>query len=180
GAGLMDRTGYSRRSFLRTLGLGAVAALPITRMLERTAYGDGSFPMRFLGIYSPHGTVIDNWRPQNIAGETSFNLAFANSILAPLERHKKKILVLDGIDYRVAAERGHTGHDAIASAFTGVEASPNGDPRASGQSIDQAIADYISTQPGGKTKLRSLELGIHDTSGNSGLGTPFYGPNGQR
>jgi len=162
------------------LGLGAVAALPITRMLERSAFGDGTFPMRYLGIYSPHGTVLDFWRPQSVNSETDFSLTFANSILQPLERHKKKILILDGLDYKAAAEKGHTGHDAIASALTGQSASPNGDPRSPTASIDQVIADHMAAQPGGKTKLRSIEVSVHDTSGNSGLGTPFYGANGLR
>ena len=70
----MDRTRYSRRSFLRTLGIGAALALPITRVLEREAFGDGTFPMRYLGIYSPHGTVLDFWRPQNVQSETDFSL----------------------------------------------------------------------------------------------------------
>jgi Protein of unknown function (DUF1552) len=48
---------------------------------------------RILFFYTPHGTILDAWRP--IATESGFQLG---SILAPLERFHDQLLVIDGLD----------------------------------------------------------------------------------
>src|SRR5690242_3951582 len=79
----------SRRRLLGTAALGACAwpFLPLLRASAQSLY-----PKRLLLFYTPHGTVYDAWKPKGTT--TDFTLG---PILAPLERHKAKLVVLDGL-----------------------------------------------------------------------------------
>lgn len=80
---------FERRQLLA--GLGASAALaPFLPLLE--AHGQEAQPLRLILWFTPHGTVYDNWKPSG--GQTDFTLG---PILKPLERHRAKLNVLDGL-----------------------------------------------------------------------------------
>ncbi len=153
----MSRRSIARRQFLRTTGALATG-LPFYRSLERSAAGATSYPLRLLTVFTPHGTWLPFWRPQG--GENDFTLQFENSMLAALEPYKKKLLVIDGLDHRIAYESGGTGHGAGAVVpFTGAPPIPNS-ADTTGPSIDQYLADRL----GGTTPLRSLRLGVGSSS----------------
>ena len=80
----------SRRAFLR--GLGVAAGLsPFIPLLNASAQ-ESVFPKRLILFYTPHGTVLDQWKP--VGTETNFTFG---RILAPLEKHKSKLVVINGL-----------------------------------------------------------------------------------
>ncbi len=168
----------SRRAVLR--GAGASVALPWLEAMapRRSAYAAG--PKRLIVMFSPSGSVRENWTPTGT--ETEFALS---RILAPLDRHKKDLVVLDGVD-NVAATHGpgDEHQKGMGTALTGIEllpgASKGGDPTrppaglAGGVSIDQEVVRR--TRP--NTRFPSLELGVQSGMAGTPWGYMAYrGPN---
>lgn len=83
----------SRRALLRGgAGGGALlagGALGLFPWLEAAA---APTPPRVLLLYTPHGTVWDQWRPTG--GETNFTLS---PILSPLAGHRERMVIVDGV-----------------------------------------------------------------------------------
>ena len=164
---------WSRRRFLSTLGLGA-SLLPFFPQLDAHA-DSGPPPRRLLLFFSANGTIRESWLPTMSESELVLS-----PILAPLERHKSRLLVVDGLNQSVVMEKGeHTGHSAgMNTALTGCKAKmiDSGDPNrtmATGISIDQYLGPLI----GAETKLKTLELGVQVplfTSDNAALS--YAGP----
>ncbi|QSQ13801.1 DUF1552 domain-containing protein [Myxococcus landrumensis] len=154
----------SRRSLLKTLA-GSAAALPLANLLGTTnAYAQGTAsPMRFIAIFTPHGCLPEYWNPQG-EGE-GFSLNFPNSMLQPLEAHKSKLLVLDGLDYQVLYEHGLTGHEGGPLTFlTGSKVNTaSGDDLPENASLDQVLA--AQAHIGGSTKFRSIQLNAWEQFG---------------
>ncbi len=158
----------SRRTALRGLG-GACLALPLLEIMGGCDPGPaptprfrGSGPRRFVVFFTPNGTLLEHWRPTGT--EKSFELS---PILAPLEPHKKDLLVIGGVDALSAYKGPGDAHQKGAGqALTCTELQEGNFPGdgdgsitsgwADGISVDQAIADVI----GGGTKFRSLEFGV--------------------
>src|SRR5579859_5262709 len=94
----------SRRTFLKSVGALA-GSLPFFRLLENSVRASAAqFPTRFIALVNPHGCPYEFYRPRatgnstpGSATETDFNLDFTNSVLAPLDKYKSRILVLDGL-----------------------------------------------------------------------------------
>ncbi len=173
-----QRTERSRRSFLRTLGLGA-ASLPFFRLLEASAVhaAEDNLPLSFVGLYHPHGASSPLFRRRAEDTETSFELNYveplsgAQSVLAPFDdaatygsSFKDKVIVLDGLDITT----GLVGHDAPRCLFTGAgwQEAP---------SLDQFLA--VDQGLGAGTPFSSLVLGVglfgneRDTLSFSSAGT---------
>jgi hypothetical protein len=158
----------SRRALLG--GLGASAALsPFIPLLN--ADGAEAQPLRLILWFTPHGTIYDNWKPAG--GESDFTLG---PILKPLERHRAKLNVLDGL--RVQADGVGAPHTKGPPLLW--TASPLIDDmtfdRADGSggfhfgwnsaaSIDQVILNQLNVT----TPYRSLEFGVR--SGGNFPGT---------
>ena len=146
-----------RRRFLASIGLGA-AAFPFIPPLD--AYADtGAPPKRLVLFFSANGTIRESWLPSMAGGKLALS-----PILAPLERHKSKILVVDGLAHNVILEKGErSGHSAgMNTVLTGRKAKsidPSHPLRslATGISIDQYLAQKLALE----TKLRTLECGIY-------------------
>jgi hypothetical protein len=149
---------------------GGAVALPFTRMLEggRAGAQEAALPKRLLVVFSPNGTWPAEWTPDG--GETDFTF---RRILAPLEAHRSRVLVLGGVSM-LSTDRGPgDGHQkGMGHVLTGVPLLP-GDTMggcdscppaswASDLSIDQAVANHI----GDDTRFRSLELAaqVSDTA----------------
>ncbi|NTX33416.1 DUF1552 domain-containing protein [Myxococcus sp. CA051A] len=168
----------SRRSLIKTLA-GSAAALPLANLLGTTdAYAQGTTPpMRFIAIFTSHGCLPEYWSPKG--GELDFNLDFPNSMLAPLQRHRSKLLVLDGLDYQVLYEHGLTGHEGGPVTFlTGSKVNTaSGDDLPENASLDQVLAAQI----GGATRFRSLQLNAWEQFGGQHVYNSIsFTPNGGR
>lgn len=145
-----------RRHFLRGLGLAGASSLFVP-MLDVHAEAEAP-PKRLVFFFSTNGTIRESWLPTMKGAELQLS-----PILAPLERHKQDLLVVDGLAHRVILEKGaRNGHSAgINTALTGMRAKSI-DPQfplrsmATGISVDQYLAKFLSA---GK-KFKSLELGI--------------------
>jgi hypothetical protein len=173
----VSRHRLSRRSFLKGIG-GAAVALPFLDIMsgcsadERWRRGIASGaralngqPKRFLVVFTGNGTenTMNQWWPTG--GERDFKLS---PILAPLEPHKAKLIIPEGIGMESsyhgpgdAHQRGMgnilTGTELLQGNFKGNDGQTAG--YAGGVSADQVIAEHI----GKSTKFRSLELSIQNT-----------------
>ena len=159
----MPIASLSRRRFLVGAGASLVAG-SILGALRGESRADGTANKRLVVFFSPNGTVHKHWRPQG----SGANFTFApGSILEPLDKHKGKLLVCDGIDYK--ATDNHEGGMAAMLTGGGGAASSSG-----GMSVDQLVASKIGTS----TKLASLELGVQTSAwgGNVQTRMSYLGP----
>ena len=156
----MNQRALSRRRFLKAAG-GIVVALPILSSLRVRAQ-ETVFPKRLILVFNPNGTIQDEFWPTNILSESVFNLG---PILAPLERHRDKLLLLKGLTIRVASMGPGGPHQkGVGGLFTGrellegefVDGCGSRAGWANGISVDQEVALRL----GGGTLLPSLELGV--------------------
>src|SRR5688572_1081354 len=98
----MGLSRFSRRSLLRTFaGLGA--ASPLLGLFRDLWAADPKVAPRFCVLSSQHGYAPKLWRPRAAGGigepeETGWTLAFENSSLAPMEKHKDSLVIIEGLD----------------------------------------------------------------------------------
>jgi hypothetical protein len=146
----------TRRSLLG--GGAAASALGLFPWLERRARADG-LPPRLLLYFTPHGTVLDRWRPSG--GETDFTLS---PILAPLEAHRSRITIVDGMNLENGAEYYIPHTFTMPAVWTGSPIDTQDDRFCrdegcfgwgTGVSIDQAIAERLAPA----TPQKTIELG---------------------
>lgn len=166
---------FARRRFLSRLGVAA-AASPFVPLLN--ASGQEGAPKRLVLFFTPHGTIWNAWKPKGT--ETDFTLG---PILAPLERHKKKLVVLAGLEIKAPGVGApHTkGPPLLWTASplleeqTFIRADGSGGRYFgwnSGPSVDQVIAKVV----GGRTPYRSLELGVRSGGNHPGSRMIYTGP----
>jgi hypothetical protein len=174
------RTGFSRRTLLKSLGAGAALA-PFLPLLNASGQ-ELVFPKRLLLFFSPDGTAsIDDggaaldWKPTGSGTSVTFG-----SIHAPLQPHQAKIL----LPYGLKMSAGGAGQEhafGMAGLWTGATLNAaSGDANfdggngnrtgwGSGASIDQTIAlatgpecpySRSASDPMQETPYRTLELGV--------------------
>jgi hypothetical protein len=166
---------FSRRGLLAKMGVAA-AASPFVPLLN--ASGQEKAPRRLILFFTPHGTIYENWKPKGT--ETEFTLG---SILAPLERHKKKLVVLGGMEIKAPGvgaphtkgppllwtasplleEQTFIREDGSGGRYYGWN---------SGPSVDQVIAGTV----GKSTPYKSLEFGVRSGGSHPGSRTIYAGP----
>jgi hypothetical protein len=151
----MGLSKFSRRSLLRTFaGLGA--ASPLVGLFRDLWAADAVTRPRFCVLGSQHGYAPNLWRPRGAGGigepaETGWTLAFENSSLAPLERHKDSLVVIEGLDLTTDSnpEINTNGSHNTLSVLTGMH--PKGTSStsffydSSGPSIDVFLAQLLNT-----------------------------------
>ncbi len=155
----------SRRAFLA--GLGVAAASPFIPILNASGQ-ESLFPKRLILFYTPHGTVKKAWTPTGTT--TNFTLG---PVLAPLQRHQSKIVVLSGINMpdvgvgaphtkglplvwtasKLVEDMTFTRADGSGGMYYGWNSAP---------SIDQVISGAIAPP----TPYRSLEFGVRSGGSN--------------
>jgi hypothetical protein len=130
--------GWSRRSLLRGLG-----ALPLTAALRPGRAAASAPPTRFVVLHTGQGCVLPLTVPTGSA--EAFTLPFC---LEPLAAHQDRLVVISGLDNRVAAHN-HVGtaHDAANLSLFSAQPYPRQDSAhltAGGASIEQWIAERIA------------------------------------
>lgn len=154
--------GFTRRSLLKALGLGALTyALPLGHS-SRAHAGPTSAPKRIIFFYGG-GMMYDRWRPVGAAGameptETAWELG---ELHEPLQDHKADLLYMDGIGM-VSEEidpttKGNAHQQGAKHAMAPYDSA--GADLPGGVSIDQYIAQGLNT-PSPVTAFPSLELVI--------------------
>lgn len=149
----------SRRALLRGAG-GVAIALPWLEIMgpPKVAHAQAAVPAgRFLSVYTPGGTVADQFWPTGTA-----DAPVLSPILQPLQPVLDKLLILRGLDMKCAVGEQHQA--GIIGWLTGSrqEGSPNNYTQY--PSIDQVIAGKISK--GVKAKA-SLQMAIRWATGKS-------------
>jgi hypothetical protein len=160
---------WTRRRFLRAAGITAAGALlPFVPSLRASAYA----PARRLVLFSTgNGTWLPNWRSNGPGSAFTHDAplpALEGPILSPLERHRDRVILLDGLDLRgaflpTANDVNNRGHSSPTVLWTGAPGeSPdaaaavgeNPAAWADGASVDQLVAQRFT----GATRFDSLVM----------------------
>jgi hypothetical protein len=160
----------TRRELLRRLGISA-AALPFVSALPSLGQtapaaapgaGSGARRQRLIVVFSPNGTV-----PQNFWPDAPGDLASFKPILAPLEPFRDRTLILKGISNKVRGD-GDSHMRGMSCLLTGIELFPGNIQGGSdtpagwskGISIDQELKNFLQSRPETATRHGSLEFGV--------------------
>jgi hypothetical protein len=148
----------SRRALLK--GAGTALALPFLDAMHPALSQErktAAAPVKRLGVIYFFGGATDRWWPTG-EGE-SFTLAPGT---APLERHKKKLLFINGLSADPDRSKPDFHDRAIASWLTGMEM--HRDRIDVGISMDQVAANHLSKE----TQFSSLEIACEAASAANG------------
>ncbi len=154
----MKKARWSRRDFSRFLGLGALCA-PFLSTLRAEA--QTSPVKRIVFFTTPNGTVMDEFFPDASGAY--------RRILAPLAAHKPRLQVIRGVDLK-SALKTPIPKDHIPDYFNMLTAiQPTSKDGGAGESSYLAggpsIDQHIATALVGKTKYKSIHLGVKSLSG---------------
>jgi hypothetical protein len=150
----------TRRHLLKTLCLSA-AALPFASGL-RAANGKTAAPKRIIFVFTPNGTVPEEFWPDATGADFAFK-----RILAPLAEFRDRSLLLRGVSNKVRGDGdGHmrgmscmlTGIELFPGNIQGGSDTPAG--WASGLSIDQELKNFLQANQATRTRQGSLTLGV--------------------
>jgi hypothetical protein len=162
----MTPTNYTRRRFIRDLGIGS-AALPFLSglpSLQGKLQTGADAPKRLVIIFSPNGTLPGEFWPDQFGADVPLEL---KPILEPLAEFKDRMLLLKGVDNKMGGDgdRHMRGMSCLLTAtllnpgnIQGGSDTPAG--WASGLSIDQQVRNYLQSQEKTKTRFGSLEFGV--------------------
>jgi len=169
----------NRRAFLRAVGAG-FATLPFFRLVEDSfaqSMGE-ALPLKFAGIYHPHGIAAELWAMKSTDTETEFDITYKDCSLQPFDdaatfgkSFKGKIMPIEGIDLLSSAN----GHDTAGTILTGsrIDGSAR---RPMNSSLDQFLA--VEKGLGKDTRVGSIALGVGSAELTPGE-TLSFGPGGQ-
>jgi hypothetical protein len=150
------RRTVSRRAFTVRLGAALLAA-PFAQLLlppRRARAATGKKAKRLVIMFNPNGTFPSQWHP--VGTEKSFSFP-AGSILEPLAAYQQAMVVIGGLQFFNASN--HAG---------GMHAMLTGSGTASDESKGMSVDQYVASQIGGSTRLRSLELGVQTSIWGAG------------
>src|SRR5512144_2903776 len=157
----MTRT-YSRRGFMRDLGIGA-AALPFILNLPSLGFANQARrKQRLVVMFSPNGVVPKAFWPDEEGPKFTLK-----EILQPLAPYQDKLLTLHGVCDKVRGD-GDSHMRGIGCLLTGVELFPGNIQGGSdtpagwakGISIDQEIKTHLQADAATRTRFGSLEFGV--------------------
>lgn len=153
------RKRWTRRDFMRAAGIGAGGVALSSWVPTLSTEAQGTAPKRLLLLSHGNGSVLDRWR-DNGSGEAFVDgaalPALRGPILEPLDAHRDKLLLLDGIDltaihveddgsFRKHGSKGHAGSSVLFTGRNGGGTGFDGDAGSFPDmpSIDQIINDRI-------------------------------------
>lgn len=167
-----------RRAFIKAVGAG-LASLPFVRPLELAyaqSVGSSDLPLRFIGLYHPHGICAEYFVRKAGETEADFDLGFENSVLQPFDdpstygrSFKDRIVVIEGIDLLSNAN----GHDSAGTILTGSRIDGTNPQNIS---LDQFLA--VERGLGAQTRVTSVALAVGEPELKSGVCLSF-GPGGE-
>jgi hypothetical protein len=154
----------SRRTLLRAAS-GAVLALPLLPSLRGAKAQEAEYPKRFVTMYTPNGVIHDGWWPTNVVGETDFTLSESHE---PLAAYKDRLLILSGIEMKVAAVGPGGPHQrGIGALFTNMQlgegAFVDGCGRTAGWATGISVDQRVAAEIGQASPIGSLQLGVRAT-----------------
>jgi len=124
-------------------------------------------PLRFIGVYTPHGRAHELWQPR-----PNFDIAYPDAILAPFDSpelygrsFKDQLCVIDGVDLSAGIAVGTVGHDAARVILTGSGADGKN------ASIDQFLA--VERGLGADTPHSSLTLAVGNDATEIGVNLSY-------
>jgi hypothetical protein len=169
----------SRRNLLRAAS-GAALALPLLPSLgsRRARAEAASAPKRFVTMYTPNGVIHEGWWPTAVNSESDFQLSSSHE---PLKAYKDRLLILGGLEMKVALDGAGGPHQrGIGALFTNTQLGEgefsDGCGRtagwATGISIDQRVANVI----GAASPVASLQLGVRATENDVQGRISYSGP----
>lgn len=140
-------TTYCRRSFLKTLGVGA-ALLPTLE--PEWAHADNHAPRRLLVISKNNGAHLPDWvRTPPSGGQAPLDGYPFPESWKPLERRKQDIVILGGVQHTTMQRvPNYNGHGSASHTLTGIAGGPEstGVTLGGGPSLDQVIAQRIAEE----------------------------------
>ncbi|MCA9150250.1 MAG: DUF1552 domain-containing protein [Planctomycetales bacterium] len=162
----MSHSKRNRRQFLRELGVSA-AALPLLSGLSSLQADEpaaGARRQRLIIMFSPNGTLPDEFWPDQFGDDTPLQL---KSMLSPLEPFREQTLILKGVNNKIRGD-GDNHMRGMSCLLTATELSPGNiqggsdTPAgwASGISIDQEIRRHLQAHDTTRTRFGSLEFGV--------------------
>jgi hypothetical protein len=163
----MNHSATDRRRFLRRLGLSS-ALLPFLTGLPSLACGGAatrtSRRQRLVIMFSPNGTLPEEFWPQEMSGAAPLQLP---SMLSALQPYSEQVLILKGVHNQILGD-GDNHMRGMSCLLTATELSPGniqgGSDKpagwASGISIDQQIRNFWQADPQTRTRFGSLEFGV--------------------
>jgi len=154
----------NRRAVLRGAGSVAIALPWLEIMASEPARAAGAPAKRFMTVFTPGGSVLENWLP---TGDE--NHVVLSPILKPLAPVMDRVLIPTGIDMQSAD--GEQNQAGIVAWLTGTKQNTAaGASYASGPSIDQVLAPKLSKG----LKLPSLQVAVRWGTGKAhGLPSPI-------
>lgn len=163
----------NRRAFLQSLGASA-ALLPFVRVVEQSyAQSEGEeLPLRFIGVFHPHGSAAEHFTRRDDETETSFALDYPHCPLQPFDdaatygkSYKDKIVVIEGLDLMSDANA----HNSAGAILTGsrITGAAGGAPENS--SLDQFLAIEHGLGMGNLVPSVALSVGNNELSAAEGL-----------
>jgi hypothetical protein len=149
-----------RRHFLR--GAGSLGlALPLLDVMEgsREARAQTAGLGHFIVMFEQSGFIYDAWKPNG----SGANFTLQGS-LSPLEPHKSKICIIDGLQNKAGQNAGQDDHQkGMGTMLSGIELTGTGNmTNGGGITVDQVIAGAIA----GTSKYKSLQFGVQSGEGN--------------
>ncbi|MEZ6097533.1 MAG: DUF1552 domain-containing protein [Pirellulaceae bacterium] len=160
----MKRFMSSRRRFVQQVASSA-AVLPFIGGL-RSLYADESAPSakRLVIMFSPNGTLPNEFWPDSFGSDTPLQL---KPMLSALEPFRERMLMLKGVDNKIRGDGdGHM--RGMSCLLTATELNPGNIQGGSdtpagwakGISIDQEIRNYFQSRDDTRTRFGSLEFGV--------------------
>ena len=153
---------FSRRNFLKGLGVSSAALPFINGLPGLQAKNAGHSKKRLIFMFSPNGTLPGEFWP-----EPFDNSIALKPIMEPLSEFKDDILTLKGVHNKVGGDGDDhmkgigcllTGRRLHRGNIQGGGHTPAG--WASGISIDQEISNFLQSKDSTKTRFGSLEFGV--------------------
>jgi hypothetical protein len=142
-----------RRRFLQSLGLSAAAAPLLPLLNQEVEAQAGTFPCRFLLVFTGNGSVPSQFWPEGSGSSYTFR---PGSITEPLSAFKSKLIFPKGL---ARVQTGAGGHEsAMVPLWTCGDRNTDGSFGGYSKlpSVDQIIAQRLAEQ----TPFPSLEFGV--------------------